>query len=415
MHRKITIIIYAVQLIVSIFLVADLHSNVESLQMIGAYLVVISILPIISFRDSGLYAWIIGITSLINVSWANSICFSSWENALNWQTDLVPMAANAEMAKSILLFYSAFIFGAAIIKPRLVIDSVAFEITTNTTVFLVGILLLFVILVFGFSGSGSQGGYVSQSNALYEYAIPIFVFTWIFGAAQSTKMKIALCVYAFLYVAQGIMHGDRSSAFPLLIVLALLIIKRRVGTIQILIFGLVAIFGANVIDILRNGQSSDVVTSVLKRGLNVNTISYSHYAGVQVIRLANGMWHPSDLMTFILNIFTGGAESLSDRASSVGFYNVGGGFTASYFYFWLGIFGVTAGGLLTGLIITWFFRKQGIFNMSVAICIIAFTIRWYVYFPIALYRSAILIPIIVFGLIRILNYLSADHSRTYFK
>lgn len=382
-----------IQLFISIFLCRKWPYDFVTLKYLGVWIIAISVISLIVFSNSGKFAWIIGISSLVNICWANAICLSPWQNAIHWQVSLVGEPADFMMVRALILFYSSLIAGVSLTSLTRNVSLDQIELHPNLIIYIGGLILLVLILFFGFSHGGGSG-YESQKNPIYEYAITVFVLVWLYSNPKIYFQKVILIFFASAYILQGVLFGDRSSAFPMLIVLFLLISRRNLKSYQIVIIGLFGIIFANIIDLVRNSLFQNMFHELLNRGFNVNTISFSHYAGVQIINSAGRVAHYSFGLEFIKSIFQGKAVELSEYAADLGFRNSGGGFTASNFYFWGGLFGVVILGLLTGLLISYFFGRSSMMAYVISLCIVGFSIRWYIYFPAALFRSAIIVPIV---------------------
>lgn len=381
------------QLFLSIIFCEKWPNDYTTLKYLGIWMIIISMMSLVIFSNSGKFVWIIGMTSLINICWSYAICLSPLQNAVNWQVLLVGEPSDFIMVRALILFYSSLIAGVSFASLEKEATLESFKSHPNFVIYTGGVILLVLILLFGFSRN-SGSGYESQNNPIYEYAITIFILAWLYANPKIYIQRVILLIFASAYVLQGVIFGDRSSAFPMLIVLFLLIIHKTLKSYQIVIVGLFGIIFANVIDLVRNKAFTNMFHELLNKGFNVNTISFSHYAGVQIVGSASGIPHYKFGLDFIGSIFTGKAMVLSDYASSLGFRNSGGGFSASSFYFWSGLLGVVIIGLLTGFLISRFFGRPSMMSYVISLCIIGYLIRWYVYFPSALFRSAIFIPIV---------------------
>ena len=391
-------IILNIIILIYILIINYLIPNSKNfLFFLGINLFLISILAILKFKNSGKISWIIGITSLCNICWSNSICFSPYSNAFNWQIKLIDTPENIIMVKSVITFYTVFISTLSInLKYYKKSKNKLLEIKNNSLIFFGGYFILLMCLFTTFSISNFVlGTYIPQVNAYYEYAIVIFLFCWIYSS-KNKVYKFLLILYALFYILMGILFGDRSSAFPMIILLLILVNKKEITLINILKFGILGILLGNTIDLFRQGVFQTGFIELLNRGINVNTISYSHYAGVQIIRFANNEFHLMHLLESFIQIFTGGGTSLAQLAKESGYVNSGGGLTSTYFYYWLGYFGTILGGYIFAKVIARIFIKNSKKNIILQICIILFSLRWYIYYPSAFFRTALFIPSLIY-------------------
>ena len=381
-----------------------LPNSDKTLLGVGIFTIALSIFMLYAYRSSGLLIWIIGILSMINIVWAFTVCLFPYQNAYYWQVGLVAMEENVIMAKCVMTFFVGLIFCLDHRNEFLGNEDIVQYNKSSKLIFICGFIVLLLLFWFGFDRSLLTGdAYVSQSNSAYEYAIVIFLFTWIYVTGKGKFFKRArylLWGYAALYCLQGIAAGDRSSAFPMILLILIVVLRREITMKYLLLYGFLGIIAANAIDLLRNNMTDDFIRTLLSRGLAVNTISYSHYAGTQIIRASDSHIHIGHLIEFIFRIFIGGGSrvSLSSVAEEAGFFNRGGGFTASYFYYWLGFPGVLLGGMLFGYMLNRIFSIHEDIIIELPICVICYAIRWYVYSPISFFRSAILIPLFLYWL-----------------
>ena len=380
------------------FFILFLPNNLLVLKLVGLVILSFSILLMIRYRNHKAFTFFIGILSLISVCFAISNCFFPEVYAMNWQKKLVGTEAMIICAKNYMLFLITIGIAFGFIRK----DKDVSEIHQNKTNWLIvlgGTLAFLFILFFGFD-RGTIGTYKPNTNALYEYAIVVLIFTLFYN--KNKAIKYLLLGLAGLYCFQGLLYGDRSSAFPLLICLFLFLYKKEIKIKYIILIGLGAIFFGNAIDVFRNGAdllSLDTWTKVLKTGIHVNTISYSYYGGTQVINYAavamNKLQHLGD---YLFSFIAGKSSqfNLTVLATNAGFANKGGGFSASYFYFWGGYLGTIIGSFIMGRIIHKIFNKKTKLSNLLAILIIAFSLRYIMYYPVAFFRTALIIPIILY-------------------
>ena len=381
-----------------------LPNNTQTLTYFGFLNLIFSITMIIRFWKKKNISLLIGILMFINISYSSSVCFFALENARNWQTHLVNLPANIINIKN----YTLFIMIATLIISKIKnINYTELKIKKDKYVFFFGFVFLIYALLFGIDRS-VIGIYISNTNVLYEYAIVVYIFCWLYHGNNKVKRNI-LITYAFLYTLQALAFGDRSSAFPMILANLMLLYSKKINMKYIIILGLSGIFLANFIDLFRNGNGLLLVSNfnnIISRGLNVNTISYSSYAGTQIVRYSmynnNGFAHFID---FIFSIILGssGKKSLTKMATSSGFYNAGGGMSSSYFYYWGGYLYTIIFAVIFGLIIKNVFKKDSELCNILKITITVFSIRWLIYYPIAFFRTAIFVPMVLYFVIKIYN------------
>lgn len=403
------IIINIILCICSILIYFILENKVSSLPIIGIFIIAISILMIIRYRNKNNISLLIGIITLISISFSYSICFNTYDTAFNWQIPLLHTESNIINAKNYLIFISVLFLAIGRINN----DKNEFEempkFDYNPLILIGSVIILIYALLFGFD-RGIIGTYTSNTNAIYEYALIVFVFAWQY-AKNNKIFKSFLIIYAILYCLQGLIYGDRSSAFPMILLLLILYSKNSIKMKNVILVGLVGIFSANIIDIFRNSGdlfSINTVQEALKRGLFVNTISYSFYGGTQILRYGLGLSFQQKLIhmfDYIMSIFIGGSNkySLTVIANSSGFINKGGGMSLTYFYFWGGLIGTIIFAFIIGRIIKYVFSNKNKLCNIFKITLTIFTIRWFIYYPTAFFRTAIFVPLICYYILYFFN------------
>ncbi|MBR3595294.1 hypothetical protein IKL45_03655 [Candidatus Saccharibacteria bacterium] len=407
--RKINLpIVDIVSTIVSIFAIIFLENSVSSLPFIGILIILTSLYMIFKYRKSGAITLLIGILTLISISFAYSVCLNTQSTAFNWQIPLINTESNIVNAKNFLLFLSilSLSIGKIRIKEKETITaekapSESIAKSKYVPVMIVGcVLILLYALIFGFD-RGTIGSYASNTNVIYEYALIVFIFAWQY-TKNNKAFKIFLIIYAILYCSQGLLFGDRSSCFPMILAMLILNSKNNIKMKYVLIVGFLGILSANIIDIFRNTGdlfSASTLQETLSRGLFVNTISYSFYGGTQILRyglsLSTGQ-RLTHMLNYASSFITGGSNkyNLTVMADAAGFLNKGGGLSSNYFYFWGGFIGVIIFAIIIGRIINYVFSHNSKLCDIFKITLTIFSIRWFVYYPTAFFRTALFVPLV---------------------
>ena len=394
-HVTPRLIVSAVISLVTFLTVVCLPNDASSLQYIGYALILCSALFFFRYRKNSNLALFIGIIIAINICLALSVCLNPFNTAFNWQVRLINTFANITNAKNYLLFVNVLCLAIGSVKA----EKTRIEMRKNPILAALLLAGLIFILVFGFD-RGEIGTYMSNANALYEYALVVFIFAWKYS--PNKYFRLALIVYAMLYVGQGLIFGDRSSAFPMILLLFMLIYRRKVKTFMVLLLGLGGIFVANVVDVFRNAHgevSFNILGQAAARGLFVNTISYAFYGGTQVINFAlNSANHLTHFFNYAASLVIGSSNqySLTVMANANKFVNKGGGMSHTYFYYWGGFIATILFAILMGRIINKIFNSRSELCAILRVTVTIFLIRWMLYYPVAFFRSALLIPLVVF-------------------
>lgn len=406
--RKNTLVELFINLLLILMLVLIVFgtpNKYSSMVIIGGFIIIVSIAVMKKYWNNSEMSLFIGIISLINISLVTSVCFSTYSTAFNWQIRLIDYPENIINLKNYLIYIVALFIGMGRIKESKNDDDEEIYFYKNNFIIFWGLfLVLLYILIFCFD-RGVIGEYSSNSNILYEYAPILFIYSWKY--AQNKRFKGILVIYALIYSLQGLIFGDRSSSFPMILALFLLNYRKTVKMYQVILIGILGILLSNFIDYFRNNGFTSVkllIDGMRSRRLFVNTISYSFYGGTQIIRFSsvdeNKLLH---FINYIKAIIFGGSRksTLTVIASNAGFYNKGGGFTSSYFYYWGGYIATFIGAIIMGKLIKLIFNHQGKLYDILKLSITIFSIRWIVYYPVAFFRTAVFVPIICYMVISV--------------
>lgn len=380
-----------------------LPNKSDFLPYIGFAIVVVSVVMLFRYRNQHNICMLIGIIMIISICLSFSVCFNTYETAYNWQIQLINTEENVINIKNYLLYLTVLSLSIGSIKSKNIIVN---KESNNIIIVLVGIVVLIYAILFGFD-RGKIGTYSSNTNVIYEYALIIFLFTWMYSSKMKA-IRLFLVIYGLIYSLQGLLYGDRSSSFPMIILLFILLYKKKYSIITVTIIALSGILLGNLIDIFRNTGnllSFENVSEILKRGLFVNTISYAFYGGTQIIRYKYSypFFVLNHFVDFLNSIFWGGGTQimLTSLANIYGFRNSGGGMSNTYFFYWGGYIGTIIGAIIVGRIIHYVFNsdKKSDYIFQITITILSF--RWILYNPTSFFRTAILVPIILIIFIKL--------------
>lgn len=379
-----------------------LDNSQESLKLLGALLILVSIYFIYKVRFNSDLLILFGLIAYVNISVSLGdllqISQVLGEESLVWQKSIRDSHYNVIGAKSLLLIMS--ILNVIINKLNLSnISSKALaplEKKNNKYIFIVGYCVLLIFWLFGYSSS-IGGTYHSNTRTIYEYSLLIFIVVWFYSGNSKIK-KYLLYLFALLYILQSLYRGDRSSAFPMVVALVLIHnYKLSVKSLVLLAFG--GIFASNLVSAYRIAFSFTELKNIFfdKYGMTAflsDTVSQSYYTGISIVNTHDLI--PSTIfyfLNFLGGILFGGSFPNADVGAVSYNYllNKGGGFYFSWFYFWFGFTGVILGGIFLGIVIKKFFWSDNNYMKLYKICLIVMTFRWYLYTPFVLFRSVLFI------------------------
>lgn len=388
-------------LILFSLMILFLPNEITSLKIIGIYLYIFSFIVFLRYKNNENISLLLGIILMVTLSLTNSICFNLEKTAFYWQKDLMEIPENIINIKN----YSLFITFFCLFLGKVNVSKIKIKYRNNDLYYAIFFILLLIVLLFGFD-KGTVGTYVVNRNPLYEYGNIVFIFAWIYTNNNHTK-KMILFIYAIIFCIQGLLFGSRTSAFPMILFL-LIVYLRKIKLPYVLLIGLVGIIFGNFIDIFRNvGFDFIRILNKLKStGLFVNTITYSHYTGTQIIGYSSLQTNRyAYILKYIFTTFTGNSDkvNLSYIARNFGYINQGGGFSHTYFYYIGGYFGTIVISIALSRIIRKIFNSEKELSNILKITITIFTLRWLIYYPFTLTRTAIFIPCFIYLLIDNIN------------
>lgn len=385
-----------------IFLVFK-EDGLETLPIIGWLIIGVSAYICFKVRYNKKLFFLFMVLCFINISLGISDCINMGLYVSNWQLPLRATVYNSYTAKSILLF----LITINLILSKTWIRKKAFDINNNyikrknnIIISFIGLIALYLILLFGSNGSSSiLGGYVSNNNPIYEYSIVVFVATWYYSN-ENRKAQVLLEIFAICYVIFSLYQGDRSAAFLMLFLYYILNYENKISIFKLIILALFALLISNSIGVMRSSTATELgvelLKSIFERGFHSDTVSYSYYASISVTALHHIEGDTLLLFSqYVKSIFLGSNESSNLTSyASINYkelFNYNGGIYSSYFYCWFGFLGVFIGAIMLGTIIRKVYSKQSSTMYIYQVLIPVFSLRWYLYGPTSLFRGILLL------------------------
>jgi hypothetical protein len=390
------------------FFVIFINNEIQKLPYIGTLIILISIYLLFKFRHNHKLLFLFGVIGFMNISLGVSDLINKGLYVADWQLAFRATIYNIYFAESILLFLSIVnvVLSHSWAKHQATtIEFIEIKRKNNPIIAYLGIIALFYIIFKGYGDDLiNSNGYVSNNNPIYEYAVVIFIMVWLYSGKNFLVNKI-LIVYALLYTLQSFFFGDRSAAFLMVFLFFLLYYKKKVSFIKIIFFAIFAILLSNFIGEFRTGGTLSIETvmnNVQNRGLYIDTVSYSYYTGITITSLQHYNSETTILfIEFLKSIIMG--SGFSENANLANYarhnykdlFNRGGGMYISHFYAWFGFGGVILGSAIFSFIIRKVFSSSHNISQIYQILILVFSLRWYLYSPIVLFRSVFIISTIL--------------------
>ncbi len=278
----------------------------------------------------------------------------------------------------------------------------------NLPVFIILVLILIYIGLFGISRVKS-GDYTVNISSLYEYSTIIFLFAY-YSSGDRFYRKVTLTLLIFLFILQDFYYGGRITSIQLIFLFLCTIYRKSLNIMRSVLLVFLGIFTNSFIGIYRKSFSINSVNilSLLEKLISnffvFDTPVYSYYASathIATIELFNLSVSErlDSFKNFIFSIFwsnDGSSGNLTQFVSKNYFYNIGGGFAPTHFYFWGGWIGV----LFLALLISWIFakalnKKNDLWTLIVIVTISTIP-RWFLYNPLILVKMPVIIIILYF-------------------
>lgn len=392
---------------------APLQYDEDIKKIIGVAIVGISIRLFFRNKQNKIFFIVFGIILYINASLVASDCFFDGELALPESTISWQIYRGSEYEIIFLIGLNLFLNFLNIIlcKPRYFVDKLRKK--DNSLVFFCSYFFLIYILFSGYSGKLGHS-YISETSTLYEYGLAFFILTW-FYAGNSKNKSIALIIYGVLYILQALVYGDRSSAFPMVLLLYTLYAK-RVSLKNVLVLSLIGIFSANIIAVYRESYSMFAFyDSYLSRyGLTSivsDTVSQSYYTGISLMAVRDMLNDTSTMVVaFLLGMFYGGdyADANVTEVGKLFATNKGGGFIIADFVFWFGYPGAMIIGIIIGVFMLFVSRNRFDIELPWKLYFSVTVFRWYLYTAFDLFRGVFFVFPVLY-----LTYFVCDKTTRY--
>lgn len=401
--------------LISAILIVLLTETIQQTNLLGFYVISISIYLIIKFKKSSKLLMLFSILAFINISIAYTDIINLGINVAPWQIEFRLSEYNLYTMKSLVLFLAVL----NIILSNKFANSLAnnnnfmLSLKYNPYIVISLIFVLYLILFFAYDPAirGSVE-YVSNQNPLYEYAIVLFLIAWLY-TGNNKILKYNLVLFSIVYILNAFSTGDRSAAFVMVLIVVLSNFANKVNIKIISLGALSSIILANTISYLRINNSVDlssILDYLINQGLYSDTVSYSYYAAITVSALYHINPDPMmyffsfieyQLLGFGVNEFGNFANYVSDNYSIL--FNRSGGLYFSTFYAMFGYTGVIISSILLGFIIRASFKSNSTLAVMYQILIIGFSLRWYLYNPTGFYRSIFVISTIFYFSLIVIN------------
>jgi hypothetical protein len=382
-------------------------------RIIGVAIVFVSCVLVYKSRKDRFKLITFCVILYVNITIAFSDCFTDGQRSLPYYTLVWQVYRNSIYEIIFLKALFLFLCVVNLFMKKEETNTVHIDTFTsqdNPICFMVAYLIMTYGLVTGYLGmKGNVSSYVSGTTTLYEYCTLFFLIALYYSGKDKIRM-ILLYVYSIAYIMQAILYGDRSSAFPMVLLLVLLLFK-KLTLKDVGIFSILGIFCSNAISIYRQNYSlNDFIYNYINRysldSIMSDTVSQSYYTGISLVAVKERMGNTFKYgIDYIGGIIFGGGYGNSNITNLGKQYalNKGGGLIISDFYFIGGVIGVIVLGIILSIFIR--FLDRNIFSMDY-IWKCYFTImvfRWYLYRSFDLFRGVLFVFPVVFLAFKIID------------
>ena len=382
--------------------------------ILGVVLCTCSICLLLKFRNNRYYIFLFGIICYVNLTICISDCFFNatltvMPTSLAWQ-NLRGTVYETRFLKALCIFLSL----VNLFTSKNSFEDVApLKNKDSLFCYLFGLAILIYGLFNSYQGGMTVGDeYVSNTNAIYEYCILFFLLTWYYSGDSKIK-KAILLVYSIIYIIISIIHGDRSSAFPMVMIVVILYFP-RITLKGIVIFSILGIFASNIISVYRNNYSlqnfwSNFITYYGFKSICSDTVSFSYYTGITIAYVRSYLGGTLKYFwDFLIGIILGGSYGTADVTTFCRQYsmNRGGGMCVANFYFWFGYVGVIIFGIFIAYLCNRLKGKREGVCYLIKIYMVANVFRWYLYTSFDLFRGVLFVLPVSFLIFHSIDVLS---------
>ncbi|MGX9134411.1 hypothetical protein ACWV26_08520 [Rummeliibacillus sp. JY-2-4R] len=282
----------------------------------------------------------------------------------------------------------------------------------NSIIFFSIIITLLYLLNVGIE-RGDYSSYGVKISPIFEYAKLLFLFAF-FYSGESKFKKFTIFLLVLIYILQDTYYGGRITTLQLIIFFSVTILVRKLSFIKIIFFSFIGIFLMSSIAVYRANYSfnnlniSELVKNLSENYFAFDTATYAYYASATHIAATNTsdlIIRLNSLYEFLISIFFGSQDISSEVTNLVvklGYFNLGGGFIPTHFYFWLGWTGVIIIGFTIVLLIN-NLRYGSPYQNLLLLGIIINVPRWYLYSPNQLFRGALFFVSVLYVVFQILS------------
>lgn len=292
------------------------------------------------------------------------------------------------------------------------------HVCDKPVIFLFGVIGCIIAIVFGKSGDVgflSEGGYSPDfvRSPLFEYFFIFFLLAY-FSRGKTPIKKYILYVIVLTYVFKNTIYGGRIETLMCFLCLLVIEFQFRIKFKYLLALLFVGYISSYLLSIMRStGLSLDVISNIDIQNVDIIITQESdvNYSSARILALVEkGVITVSDrlmsLLYLIISIFVSkdNLPPLADLSLYMqSEYSCGGGgFISSFFYVFASYLGVALIALFISYILSIGLRNPTLNFKNIFFILVITTLpRWFAYYPISLFKLALIGGVFIVVFLRI--------------
>lgn len=407
--KKSNFLIFVYILIVTLYTIFCLLFSSYNSSLLAMLLLVMNLLSVYMFKDNKKMFFLLLVVFYFNYSIL--ICKYLFGSTFLLQNlfNQVPKETLDFNLVLFTLFNSLFILFLFKYKDKKEIEYVSVNMNPRARKLILFAIYSYIIFVLFYHVFAR----ITYNTALFEYLVVVFIIGFYISKEYKNE-KIFLEILMILCSIYQLYIGERISVLDFLIVDFMINYIDKLSKSKIVVYFVAAICFFTFMGVygdlldshnnLSNFSFKYVYNQFYERRFALDTSVSAYFSSVSIVsssthyskleRLKNFR----DYMTkFLLLGSRGGYNNLSEISHKY-YVHYGGGYLYSYFYYWLGLFGIIFIAFLISKFLKYGFyvnkEKSKPFNYLLAVYLISTMPRWYLYEPTTLFRGFIIFIVV---------------------
>lgn len=285
-------------------------------------------------------------------------------------------------------------------------ESLKFKERKNSIIYWLIMIMLMASFFFGVERGGFDA-YSVRINPIFEYSKILFLFAFYFSGKSRYKKNLII-MFVIIFILQDVYYGGRITSMQLAIFLSLTIFIEKLSFYKISLFSIIGIIFNSLVNAYRTSFTFvdisivSIIRNLFSGYFVFDTATYAYYASATHVAASHSATIENRIQSafeFIKSIFGVSNSPMREVTSFVSreyYFNMGGGFIPTHFYFWFGWTGVILIATILVLIINNLPKKTSSYSKLLLYTVIITAPRWYLYSPSQLFRGALFIVSILY-------------------